>query len=59
MVASEGTISEVEYMALENRIRILALPYLKRRYKDMTQVSMPSKFAHNSNSFSKRNQQEI
>jgi len=47
MVASEGTISEVEYMALENHIRILALPYLKRRYQDTTQVSMISKFAQN------------
>jgi hypothetical protein len=47
MVASEGTISEVEYMAPENHIHILALPYLKRRYQDMTQVSMLPKFAQN------------
>jgi hypothetical protein len=47
MVASEGTISEVEYTAPENRIRILALPYLKRIYQDMTQVSMLLKFAQN------------
>jgi hypothetical protein len=47
MVASEGTTSEVEYMALENHIRILALPYLKRRYQDMTQGSVLPKFAQN------------
>jgi hypothetical protein len=47
MVASEGTISEVEYMALENHIRILALPYLKKICQDMIQVPMLPKFAQN------------
>jgi hypothetical protein len=31
MVASVGTTSEVEYMALENHIHTLALAYLERR----------------------------
>jgi hypothetical protein len=35
MAASVGTISEVEYMALENHIHTQALAYLERRYQDM------------------------
>jgi hypothetical protein len=35
MAASVGTTSEVDYMALENHIRTLALAYLERRYQDM------------------------